>query len=469
VANFARLSFAGLSTGCIELMGTLTLKKQAVRGVLWTVLSYGTSQVLRFGSNLLLTRLLAPEFFGLMALVNIFVVGLRLFSDVGIGLSIVQNKRGEDPDFINTAWTIQVMRGFGLWLICLMIAYPLSLLYNPQLMWLLPVVGLSTIFDGFASTAPYTLERRIALSRLTLLEISTQVLQISVMLLWGYFSPTIWALVVGGVVASAVRMVCTHKLVTNYKNRFLWEWDAAGEIFSFGRWIFLSTAVTFLAEQADRLLLGKLFSLELLGVYGVALMLSDVPRQVALALSHRVVLPAAAKLVHLPRPELRSKILKHRKVLLTALMLAIAVLAGFGDRFICFLYDSRYADAAWMLPLLALGIWPRLMCATIETSLYAINKMQYTTTANCFRLFSTVFGIGLGYTLFKVPGAVIAVALNDLFYYSMVNYGLYREGLSGFKQDLRITAELLVLLGSMMLVRDAIGWGMPLEGMAKYF
>lgn len=38
-----------------------------------------------------------------MALVHIFVIGLNLFSDVGIGLSIIQNKRGDEPDFINTA------------------------------------------------------------------------------------------------------------------------------------------------------------------------------------------------------------------------------------------------------------------------------------------------------------------------------------------------------------------------------
>jgi O-antigen/teichoic acid export membrane protein len=449
-------------------MGTLTLKKQAVRGVLWTVLSYGTSQVLRFGSNLLLTRLLAPDFFGLMALVNIFVIGLRLFSDVGIGLSIVQNKRGEEAAFINTAWTIQVIRGFGLWLICLLIAYPLSLVYDPQLLWLLPVVGLTTILDGFASTAPFTLERHMVLSKLTLLEISTQVIQISVMLLWGYFNPTIWALAVGGLVAAAVRMVWTHKLLPRYRNRFLWDKAAAGEIFSFGRWIFLSTAVTFLAEQADRLLLGKLFSLELLGIYGVALMLSDVPRQIALALSHRVVLPAASRLASLPRPELRTKILKHRRGLLTVLMVAIALLAGFGDLAIHFLYDKRYQAAAWMLPLLAVGIWPRLMCATIETSLYAINKMQYTTTANCFRLFSTVVGIWVGYTLMQVPGAVIAVALNDIFYYSVVNYGLHREGIGCISQDLKMTGGLVILLFVMMLMRGALGWGSPIDGMLEY-
>lgn len=82
-----------------------SLKKLAIRGMVWTVAGYGASQILRLGSNLILTRLLFPELFGLMTLVNIFITGLHLFSDIGVGPSIIQNKRGDDPVFLNTAWT----------------------------------------------------------------------------------------------------------------------------------------------------------------------------------------------------------------------------------------------------------------------------------------------------------------------------------------------------------------------------
>lgn len=82
-----------------------------MRGV---AISLGTTvaqQLIRLGSNLILTRLLFPEAFGLMALVQTFMTGLAMFSDIGIGPSIIQNRRGEDPDFLNTAWTIQIGRG----------------------------------------------------------------------------------------------------------------------------------------------------------------------------------------------------------------------------------------------------------------------------------------------------------------------------------------------------------------------
>ncbi|MCU0565898.1 MAG: oligosaccharide flippase family protein [Oculatellaceae cyanobacterium Prado106] len=447
-------------------MSTLTLKKLAVRGAFWTVANYGTSQILRFGGNLLLTRLLYPEFFGLMALVNIFVIGLKLFSDVGIGLSIVQNKRGEEPAFVNTAWTIQVIRGFLLWGLCLLIAYPISLLYdNAQLLWLLPMVGVSTILDGFSAMAPFQLERRLDLSKLMFLELTTQMIHLIVMIVWAYLSPTILAIVVGGWVSGIVRMVLTYRLIPGYRNYFKWDKTAASEIFAIGRWVFLSTALTFLAEQADRLLLGRLLSLELLGIYGIALMMGDVPRQIAMALGHRVILPAASKLVDLPRAELRRKILPHRLKLLLLLMLGILILAGGGDLIVNFLYDERYAAAAWMLPILALGMWPRLLCATIEASLYAIGKMQYTTFANFCRLISTTVGISIGFYFFQVPGAIVAVSLNDFFYYISVSFGLHREGLGCLRQDAQVTSYLVGILLLMMFVRMRLGLGLPFEGM----
>src|SRR5204863_421086 len=81
---------------------------------LWSATEYLAGFILRLGSNLILARLLVPEMFGLMALVNTFMMGLQMFSDVGIGPSIIQNRRGDDPAFLNTAWTIQVMRGMAL-------------------------------------------------------------------------------------------------------------------------------------------------------------------------------------------------------------------------------------------------------------------------------------------------------------------------------------------------------------------
>jgi len=445
----------------------VSLKKLAIRGAVWTIVGYGTSQILRLGSNLILTRLLEPKLFGLMALVYVFITGLHLFSDVGIGVSIIQNRRGDDPAFLNTAWTLQVVRGVFLWLCSFLLAWPVAQFYQkPEFLWLLPVVALSTVIAGFNSTAVFTLNRHMAISQLTVFELGGQVISLVVTIVWAWsISRTIWALVIGSLVSDLVRMVWSHRMISKSSNRFAWDKEAAKELFSFGKWIFISTAITFFAEQSDRLILGKLLSLEMLGVYGVALTFADMPRSITLALSGKVILPAVSKLADLPRETIRAKLLQNRQPILIALAFGLTVLVSFGDILIEVLYDERYIEAAWMLPILALGIWPRMLCNTNEPSLFAIGKPQYPASANFTRFLCTGIGVPLGYSLMKVPGAIVAVALNDLLFYLVINYGLWREGLSGLRQDILATALLVALLAVVLTGRFILGFGLPIDGL----
>src|SRR5262245_43506231 len=68
-----------------------------LRGAAWTIGAFGVGQALRLLTNIVLARLLAPELFGIMIIINSVRTGIDLVSDVGIGQSIVQNRNAEDP------------------------------------------------------------------------------------------------------------------------------------------------------------------------------------------------------------------------------------------------------------------------------------------------------------------------------------------------------------------------------------
>lgn len=445
-----------------------SVKKLAIRGAVWTIAGYGASQILRFGSNLILTRLLAPEVFGLMALVYVFITGLHLFSDIGIGPSIIQNKRGDDPDFFNTAWTMQVIRGLCMWLFCLLITWPVAQLYKePLLLYLIPVVGLSTVIEGFRSTALFTLNRQLTVSKVAMFEFGGQLVGTVVMIALAWFFHSIWAIVIANLVSATVQLVWSHLLIPGLRNHFVWERTAVKNIFSFGKWIFVSTALTYLAEQSDRLILGKLIPFELLGIYGIAFMLGDIPRSVLSAISSKVLFPAFSKLADLPREDFRTKILKNRKLVLIGAALGLTLLVSFGDILISVLYDERYAQAAWMLPILAIGFWPRILTETIDRVFFALGKPLYPTYGSFFKFLYMVIALPLGFFLMGgnqgkgLLGAIIVIALNDLPFYGAVAYGLWREKLTSVVQDIKATALFLTLLAAVLTGRFLLGWGLP--------
>ncbi|MEY2855957.1 MAG: hypothetical protein RLZZ74_266 [Cyanobacteriota bacterium] len=443
-------------------MTSATIHKQAINGTVWTILGYGISQSLRLGSNLILTRLLVPELFGLMALVNVFIIGLALFSDIGIRPSIIQNKRGDEPIFLNTAWTIQVVRSVGVWLGCLAIAFPVAQFYEePRLTWLIPVVGFNAILLGFTSTSLASLSRQMKISKLTIFEIVTQIISLAVMVIWSWFNPTIWALVAGNLASAISKMILSHYLNSGEPNRFAWNKEVIREINTFGRWIMIATAMTFLAAQSDRLILGKLLSLEMLGVYAIAFTVSEIPRQIVMKVGASIIFPLVSRRADLPRQKLRIKIKKQRWRLLFLLALIVAAIVSFGDLLISKLYDERYLAATWMLPILGLGIWPTVLSETLGRCLNGLGKPQYAAWGSFYRFLFIAISLPLGFNQLGIFGAVIVVALNDLPTYLAITYGLWREKLLCLKQDLLATTVFLGLVILMFLARSHLGIELP--------
>lgn len=443
-----------------------SLKKLAIKGTIWTLVGYGSSQIIRFAANLILTRLLIPEFFGLMAIINVFILGLSLFSDIGINLSIVQNKRGDEPEFYNTAWTLQAIRGVGLWLACCLLAVPVATIYEiPQLRLLIPVVGLATVISGFDSISLALLDRNLAVQKRTILDLVSQVAGIVAMVAWALVYPSVWALVVGNFVSAIIRCVWSHFLLPDVRNRFLWNQQVVNEIFAIGQWVFVSTALTFAAEQADRLLLGKIFPLALFGVYQVAITLSDMPRQIIQMLGGKVLFPVMSKVIDQPIDTITRTFLKNRRILVASFIAIVGVMVSCGDLIIRFLYDDRYSQAEWMFPILTLGIWPRLLAHTGEPFLFAKGLFNYAAIGNFARLLCTFIGVYVGFLYLGEFGAIIAVGFNDLFYYLVVTYGLVHEKLNPLKQDISSTIILVVLITLVVLVRLALGWGQPLASL----
>jgi O-antigen/teichoic acid export membrane protein len=179
-----------------------SVKKLAIRGAIWTIISFGSIYLLRFGNNLILTRLLKPEFFGLMAFVNTLRMGLELFCDIGISQNIVNSQRGDEPSFLNTAWTLQVIRGIFIWVVCLLISFPLAFFYNDsRLQWLIPIVVFTSVIDGFSSTSIHSLHRRMELGKLSLYELILQASYLSTLIFIVWLYPNIWALAFGSLIS----------------------------------------------------------------------------------------------------------------------------------------------------------------------------------------------------------------------------------------------------------------------------
>jgi O-antigen/teichoic acid export membrane protein len=431
-----------------------------LRGAAWTIGAYGATLGLRLVTNIILARLLAPELFGIMLIVYTLQRGAELLTDVGIGQNIVYSKNAENPEFYNTAWTLQLLRNVVLWLICTVAAAPVAKFYqSPALALVIPITSIGILFGGLTSVARTLLQKRLQIAKATLFELMVSFLSSVSFVLFAFLSPSIWALVFGGLLNNIIMMIGSYFLLPDVKQRFLLSKSFLWEILHFGKWIFIAQLVYFLSTNFDRLYLAKVIPLELLGIYGIARSISDLTGGLVLRLANSVLFPFIAAHSQAPRADLHAQLSPIRSRFLLVAVLGFAVFVATGDLAIKLLYDHRYQAATWMLPVLTIGSWFSILASINEATLLGLGKPSYSAMSNGLKFAFMVVGLPLFPKLHGLLGGVLVITLSDLFRYLPILVGQRRERFSFGMQDLLLTLTVFLLIGFFGWLRWILGYG----------
>lgn len=410
------------------LQGT-ELKRKVYTGSLWVGIGFGSQKLLQLASNLILTRLLFPEAFGLMALVNAFIIGVAMFSDMGIRPAIVQAHNANNREFLNTAWTLQIIRGFVLWLILCAVAHPVAQIYNePSLFALLCFTGLNAFFAGFRTINSFLAERNLQLQRLMLVKIAGQVVTISAMIVLAIYLKSVWALAIGTVFGALLDIILGHLFLRGHRHRLCWNVAFAKQIFHFGKWIFWSTIFTFFSGQGLRLIEGNFVSTEILAMITIAGTIAWIFGELIERFMGSILFPTLSR-IHREEPHKFASILirlRSRIMLATTPLFGIVSLASVF--IIDLLYDSRYAFAGQVLAILAINSAIRTMPQIYQNALLAQGntRLHFITvgTLAC----ANIAGLIIGYYSAGVLGMLIGSGCGYLAGYAVTLALVARSG-----------------------------------------
>lgn len=420
---------------------------RALRSSALTVAGFGAGQALRLASNLILTRLLFPEAFGMMALITVFLMGLNMFSDVGVTPAIMQSKRGDDPEFLNTAWTIQVMRGFGLWLVACVIAWPVSAFYGePDLALMLPVSALTLIVTGFNPTGLDTAQRHLRVGRLTVLDIFNQIVGIVVAVALAWIWQSVWALVISGVVGALAQLLVYNLFLADIRNRFRWEKAAAHELIRFGKWIFLSTVAGFVLSQADKLLIGKYLALDQFGVYNIGFFLASFPLLMGGVLVRRILIPIYREWPPRESAANFARLRKMRFAVSGVLLVLLTILALGGVWIVELLYDPRYAMAGAVTVVIACMQVPQIIALTYDQAALAAGDSKRFFVLAGSKAAMMVAGLLIGLEAAGLFGALIGQGVAMIAVYPVVIWLSRSTGAWDRQHDMTLSLAGLALI-----------------------
>jgi O-antigen/teichoic acid export membrane protein len=430
-----------------------------ISGAIFTIGAYFFSIILRFGSNVVLSRLVTPDVFGVMLVINTLKSGVEMISDVGVVQNIVHNREGARPDFYNTAWTVQIIRGFVLFIVLSLAAYPIAYFYQ------LPVLAIqlaasTVVILGFASTSLYLLQRNLNLGKLNGFELTMDLLGACAVIALALVSPTIWSLIAANILMALIRVAASHLIAVN-RNRLTLKRQHLVNILSFGKWIFISSLLSFLCLNFDKLYLAQSVPFALLGLYGIARNIADLPVNLIGRLGHTVLFPLMASQSSTSRHELRRQLAPMRLKLLALSAVGVAFGTSFADIAVQLIYDTRYHDAGWMLSLSLIGAWASILSTINEYSLLGLGKPAWGASANSFKLVYLVVAMPLAMTLSGIQALIAVIAMAEAIRYIPIAIGQRKLGMSFIRQDLALTAAMFSLIVFFVWVRHETGMEYP--------
>ena len=381
-----------------------SLKLKSMRAALWSFLEKGCSHALRIIGSLILTRILFPEAFGIMATSHIVIVMIQLFTDVGVKTAIVQNPKGAHREFLDTAWVICAARGVLLALAVVLLAWPLSSYYNqPEIKGILMILALSPLFLGFENPAVMVLIKNFRVEKKVILELTSQPLGLVTTIILAYLMQSVYALAIGASLSSLYRVAGSY-LVDPYRPRLRIDKTFGLEIFHFGKFIFINTMVSFTAMNIDILMIGKILPMKDLGLYSLGKNIGQLIWIVCLQVFVQSYMPAVSSVYHdIPRI---VRMYQRSVTLILALTIPLSMIfALFAHDIIGILYDPRYQDASISMLWFSLsGIF--LVFIAINTNTFiAMGKPVYETMAMATGALFIVVLIPAGTGLFGLHGA----------------------------------------------------------------
>ncbi|MCR9258135.1 MAG: oligosaccharide flippase family protein [Pseudomonadaceae bacterium] len=432
--------------------GGESLSARARSGGTILLLAEFYSNGLRLLSNLVMTRLLYPEAFGLMLIVNLVFSALGMLSDVGIRSAIISRKADVDEKFLNVAWTISIVRGFCLCLIAVCIAKPVAILYGSnELFGLILLAAVAPAVQGFTSPIPLLYEKKLQFFRVAIFRAAAQSLALIVTLIWLFISPSIWALAAHGIFGALFLVGFSFLLFSSGK--IWWEWDRtiAKELFHFGKWVLLATALTFMGRQGDSLIVSRFLSIEMLGVFSIAITFAKLIEMVVEKLSWGLLFPLFSE-VKSDQPDVfHRRLLKLRLAMYSLCFPLVVFLATLGRDVISILYDARYHQAGWMLEVLALGFGFYILTSAVNSIPLAHEDSKRHMWLQFLRVASILVSMLVGGVWFGTTGLIWGIAAGQALYYPLLQYAIRDFGIRPGYLDLVFAG------GTVALV--ALTWG----------
>jgi O-antigen/teichoic acid export membrane protein len=327
------------------------LKAKTIRGGFARLCAQAANFALRIGSLMILARLLGPKDFGLVGMVTAFTGILNLFRDFGLSSAAVQRTTVTEEQ-VSTLFWINVSLGVLLGFVTVGAAPIIASFYHePRLLWVTIVLAAGFIFNAAGIQHSVLLQRQMRFTALAVIGVASLIIGTAIGVGGAWAGYGYWALV-----AMTVSLPLTNTvglwLATRWIPGLPRRRTGLRSMMRFGGTLTLSGLVVYIANNFEKVLLGRFWGADVIGLYGRAYQLINIPIDNLNSAAGEVGFSALSRLQDDPT-RLKSYFLKGYSLILALTIPITFTCALFADDVIFVLLGPKWQTAVPIFRLMA--------------------------------------------------------------------------------------------------------------------
>jgi len=245
------------------------LSQKVSRGALWITVGTICGRGLGLISSIILARLLLPSDYGIMAIATAIIGLTESLTQTGFSSALIQ-KQKKPEEFLNTAWTFELVKYLFLFLILFILAPIFANFFNePAANIVLRVVSFGLIFRGLNNIGIVYFRKKLDFKRQSIFTTLPLIIYIVVVVPLAFILKNVWALVWASVAKEIVVCIISY-IMHPYRPHLDFGIKKAKELFNFGKWILGSSLIVMIRKQGITMFVGKLLGIPVLGFYNRA-------------------------------------------------------------------------------------------------------------------------------------------------------------------------------------------------------
>lgn len=426
---------------------------RAARGALWLFLGDGATLAAGMLKLAVLARLLSPHDFGLMGIGILVLRWLEHFTESGINKALIRNP-GDIRPYLDTAWTVQLVRSVGLALVLYAFApYGAWFFGNPEATPVIRALALLTLLRGLINPAVVFMPKELDFRRVVAWNLTEVLAGLAVAIPLALLYRNVWALVLSLLAGQAAKTAASF-WIEPYWPSLRFDRARAGDLLRFGRWIFGLNVVNFLSVNIDSLFVGKLLGSMALGFYQVGHQVAGLPTREVRTIVVRVMFPTFARL--------RDQALGRAYLQVLEVVSSIALPVGclltvFAGPIVSFLLGDRWLPVVPALQALAWNGVASALTGVAVPLLQAAGRPDVPVKVSVWRVILMVALLYPATSSLGITGAALAVMIPAML--AVMSQTLAASRLGGLRNAAVLAAFKVGALGSVLfLAAGVVAW-----------